>query len=69
MYSCCSVIENGFVYLPEKADWLTEYVNELTLFPNGKYDDQVDSTSSRSLSCGLSLDNAREPATKTETIL
>jgi predicted phage terminase large subunit-like protein len=45
MYSCCNVIENGFVYLPEKADWLTEYMNELTVFPNGKYDDQVDSTS------------------------
>ena len=45
MYSCCNVIENGFVFLPEKADWLTEYMNELTVFPNGKYDDQVDSTS------------------------
>lgn len=45
MYGCCNVIENGFVYLPEKADWLTVYMNELTVFPNGKYDDQVDSTS------------------------
>jgi predicted phage terminase large subunit-like protein len=45
MYSCCSFIENGFLYLPEKAEWLAEYVNELTVFPSGKYDDQVDSTS------------------------
>jgi predicted phage terminase large subunit-like protein len=45
MYFCCNVIENGFVYLPEKADWLPEYLNEVTVFPNGKYDDQVDSTS------------------------
>ena len=45
MYLCCNLIENGFVYLPEQADWLTDYLNELTVFPNGKYDDQVDSTS------------------------
>jgi predicted phage terminase large subunit-like protein len=45
MYGCCNLIENGFVYLPEQADWLTDYLNELTVFPNGKYDDQVDSTS------------------------
>jgi predicted phage terminase large subunit-like protein len=45
MFACCNLIENGLVYLPEKAEWLTEYLNELTVFPNGKYDDQVDSTS------------------------
>jgi predicted phage terminase large subunit-like protein len=45
MFASCNLIENGFVYLPEKADWLTEYLTELTNFPNGKYDDQVDSTS------------------------
>jgi predicted phage terminase large subunit-like protein len=45
MFSCCNLIENGLVYLPEKAEWLTEFINELTVFPNGKYDDQVDSTS------------------------
>jgi predicted phage terminase large subunit-like protein len=45
MFACCNLIENGLLYLPEKADWLTEFINELTVFPNGKYDDQVDSTS------------------------
>jgi len=45
MFACCNLIENGWVYLPEEAAWLSEYVNELTIFPNGKYDDQVDSTS------------------------
>jgi predicted phage terminase large subunit-like protein len=45
MNSVTSIIENGFVFLPEKADWLAEYLHELTTFPNGKYDDQVDSTS------------------------
>ena len=45
MYACCSLIENGMLYLPEKADWLDDYIKELTMFPNGKHDDQVDSTS------------------------
>jgi predicted phage terminase large subunit-like protein len=40
-----SLIENGFVYIPEEAHWLPEYLHELSVFPNGKYDDQVDSTS------------------------
>jgi predicted phage terminase large subunit-like protein len=43
--SVTSTIENGFVHLPEKAEWLAEYLHELSTFPNGKYDDQVDSTS------------------------
>jgi predicted phage terminase large subunit-like protein len=37
-------IENGFVYVPETAPWLAEYLHEMTVFPNGKHDDQVDST-------------------------
>jgi predicted phage terminase large subunit-like protein len=38
-------IEAGFVYLPQEAHWVAEYLHELSVFPNGKYDDQVDSTS------------------------
>jgi hypothetical protein len=38
------MIENGFVYIPETAPWLAEYLHEMTVFPNGKHDDQVDST-------------------------
>jgi len=45
MHSVTSTIENGFVHLPDKASWLAEYLHELTSFPKGKYDDQVDSTS------------------------
>jgi predicted phage terminase large subunit-like protein len=45
LHSTTNTIENGFVYLPEKAAWLAEYLHELTTFPNGKYDDQADSTS------------------------
>jgi predicted phage terminase large subunit-like protein len=45
MHSSSSSIENGFVYLPEKAEWLAEYLHEFRLFPRGRHDDQVDSTS------------------------
>jgi predicted phage terminase large subunit-like protein len=36
--------ENGFVFLPRNAQWLADYVTELTGFPGTKHDDQVDST-------------------------
>jgi hypothetical protein len=38
------MIENGFVHLPKEAPWLAEYPHELTAFPRGRHDDQVDST-------------------------
>lgn len=36
MNSVTSTIENGFVHLPDKACWLTEYIHELITFPKGK---------------------------------
>jgi predicted phage terminase large subunit-like protein len=45
LHSVTSTIENGLVYLPKQAEWREEYLRELTTFPNGKYDDQTDSTS------------------------
>jgi predicted phage terminase large subunit-like protein len=45
LHSVTSTIENGFVHLPEKAEWLAEYLHEMTSFPKGKFDDQCDSTS------------------------
>jgi len=45
LHSVTSTIENGFVYLPERAEWLVSYLHELTTFPSGKHDDQTDSTS------------------------
>lgn len=44
LHAQTGVIENGFVHLPAKAEWLDLYVHEVTTFPNGKHDDQVDST-------------------------
>jgi len=35
--------EGGNVYLPESASWLGDFLDELTSFPHGEYDDQVDS--------------------------
>jgi predicted phage terminase large subunit-like protein len=37
--------EAGQVHVPENAPWLAEWMNELLAFPNGRQDDQVDSTS------------------------
>jgi predicted phage terminase large subunit-like protein len=45
MQTVTPTIENGFVHLPDEGHWLSEYLHELTTFPNGKFDDQVDSTS------------------------
>jgi len=45
LYAETPTIENGFVCLPTDAPWLAAYLHELTIFPNGKYDDQVDATS------------------------
>ena len=41
----CAKIEAGFVRCPKSASWLDTYLKEMAEFPNGKYDDQVDSTS------------------------
>ena len=45
MRTVTPTIENGFVYLPERAPWLSQYMHKLVTFPNAKHDDQADSTS------------------------
>ena len=44
LHAQTATIENGFVHLPEAAHWLPDYLAEFMLFPNARYDDQVDST-------------------------
>jgi predicted phage terminase large subunit-like protein len=44
LHAQSGTIENGFVHVPMTAHWLADYLHELTVFPNGRYDDQVDST-------------------------
>lgn len=39
------MIEGGSISVPSDASWLAAFQREITLFPNGKYDDQVDSLS------------------------
>ena len=43
--ACTPLFNMGHVLLPHKATWLTDYINELLSFPDGKFDDSVDSTS------------------------
>ena len=44
LHAQTATIENGFVHLPTEAHWLADYLRELTIFPAGRHDDQVDST-------------------------
>jgi phage terminase large subunit-like protein len=44
MHAQTAMIENCFVHRHKEAAWLAEYLHELTVFPEGKHDDQVDST-------------------------
>lgn len=37
------LLEGGRVYVPEEADWLDDWLDEVASFPSGKHDDQVDS--------------------------
>ncbi|MBW1998600.1 MAG: phage terminase large subunit [Deltaproteobacteria bacterium] len=37
--------EAGLIYLPEKAPWLDDYLDEMTAFPNSEFTDQADCTS------------------------
>lgn len=39
-----ALYENGEVLLPEAAPWVSDYAEELTRFPVGKNDDQVDAS-------------------------
>lgn len=41
-YDVAPMIEAGRVYLPENADFLSEFLLESTQFPNGAHDDQLD---------------------------
>lgn len=44
VYAVSSKFESGNVYLPANARWVDSYIYELTTFPGGTNDDQVDAT-------------------------
>jgi predicted phage terminase large subunit-like protein len=46
------MIEASRVFIPRDAPWLANYLHELAMFPKGKFDDQVDSTSQALASIG-----------------
>ncbi len=37
-----NLIEGGLVFLPERADWLEGFLDEVGGFPTAPHDDQVD---------------------------
>ena len=43
LLSVSHLIEGGQIAVPNDASWIAEFQREVTLFPNGKHDDQVDS--------------------------
>lgn len=45
LMSVSAIIEGGRVRRPEEAPWLAAFQREITLFPNARHDDQVDSVS------------------------
>lgn len=44
-YSATPLMADGRFWVPTYAPWLSEYIKELTVFPNYGHDDQVDVTS------------------------
>jgi len=45
VHSVTPIIESGKVYLPKEAHWLKGFLDEMEEFPNGEFDDTVDSVS------------------------
>jgi predicted phage terminase large subunit-like protein len=39
LHAQSAVIENGFVFVPEEAPWLADYLAEHTAFPGGRKND------------------------------
>lgn len=58
------MIEAGRVFIPYDAPWLDDFLHELMMFPKGRFDDQVDSTSQALAYIGIptTLDNWMEYA-------
>ncbi len=45
LFSVSHLIEGGSISVPSDAPWLATFQREVTVFPNGNHDDQVDSLS------------------------
>src|SRR5258708_11977482 len=42
-HAVTGLIEAGRVYLPERAPWVADFLDEVSAFDQGSHDDQVDS--------------------------
>lgn len=45
VHAVSSLFEAGNVYVPVGVPWLSDFIEEAVIFPNGKHDDQVDAMS------------------------
>lgn len=43
VHAVSPIIESGNVLLPQGAEWAPDFIENLSVFPNGKHDDDVDS--------------------------
>lgn len=61
--------ESGNVWLPDPsiAPWIGDYIEELVIFPNGAYDDQVDVTSQALMKLARKEDSSWSPISMTGT--
>lgn len=44
LHAVAPQIESGHVWIPRRAEFTHDYIEEFSAFPNGKHDDQVDAT-------------------------
>jgi len=60
------LVEAGKVFLPQSAPWLSDFIEELSTFPAGSHDDQVDSMTQ---ALAYLADNRRQPMNINPAIL
>jgi predicted phage terminase large subunit-like protein len=56
-YSVTPMIEGGRVYLPEWGSWVEDYIADMSSFPSGLHDDDVDATTVGLSYCRNKIDN------------
>lgn len=55
-FAVTGLIESGRVFLPEYTDWVSDFIGQMSQFPNGKHDDDVDA-----MTQALNYLNTRQP--------
>jgi predicted phage terminase large subunit-like protein len=55
------LVESGRVFLPQRANWISDFLYEVTVFPAGNHSDQVDALSQALLSLKGRFDRNRRP--------